>query len=299
MSPRLAQPQGGNGAQTNAGNNPASGNRNQAWKNAVPLEQERNEQKVQARLSDACYNDNGGVKAGKVPPNYEVASTADLLRMGLEMSMFSDSDSNFHSVLYRNRTTGQYVLAFRGTNPMSKKDLGNDAAQAFGFDAKQYDEAIALAKQVNKGAQRIGRNVSFTGHSLGGGLAAAASLTTSRPANTFNAAAVSQETLDRNKVVVDPDGDKKLINSFYVPGEIVGDAQAASAAGLGGFLRWITSGRIDPVGVAQGRRIPLEPATSPQSNLEHAAGYATFGLPYAIWSAGKKHLMGDVIDAMK
>lgn len=56
-------------------------------------------------------------------------------------------------------------------------------------------------------------NVSFTGHSLGGGMASAASVVTGKPATTFNAAGLSSQTVDgypQNQAPVD---------AYYTQGE--------------------------------------------------------------------------------
>jgi acetyl esterase/lipase len=56
----------------------------------------------------------------------------------------------------------------------------------------QYWDATALADQVNQAVG--GADLTMTGHSLGGGLAAAAALETNRPAVTFNAAGLNSLT---------------------------------------------------------------------------------------------------------
>lgn len=60
--------------------------------------------------------------------------------------------------------------------------------QAFGFRSTQYEQAIDLAIVIHKA---VDGNVIFTGHSLGGGLACAASYATGADAVTFNSAGLS------------------------------------------------------------------------------------------------------------
>src|SRR3546814_12797552 len=63
-----------------------------------------------------------------------------------------------------------------------------------GFETGQYSDAIALAQRAE---QVFGEgNVVVTGHSLGGGLASAAALATGASGVTFNAAGLSNETLE-------------------------------------------------------------------------------------------------------
>jgi hypothetical protein len=66
------------------------------------------------------------------------------------------------------------VLAFAGTDPKSPGDLITDARQALGLGTPiQYHQAAALAGRLQR---EHGSNLILTGHSLGGGLAAYASM---------------------------------------------------------------------------------------------------------------------------
>ncbi|HWB60431.1 MAG TPA: hypothetical protein VG733_13125 [Chthoniobacteraceae bacterium] len=253
----------GNG-QPAAASAPVKENRtsNLEWKNAVTSLSDRNEQRDDARLSDGSYEDDGGVAEGKVPAGYRVVTPDEV---GLGQGDFADGKSGFHATLYQDTNTGRYVLAYRGTDPKVRADLINDAQQGFSFDSQQYDRGIRLAQKLDSYMQAKNLELTFTGHSLGGGLAAAAALATSRHANTFNAAAVSAKTLSRNGVTVTPGADQQLINSFYIPGEPLSAAQSASADGLGNRFRKYSLGLLDPVGEAQGRRIAILPVgSSPQ-----------------------------------
>lgn len=112
--------------------------------------------------------------------------------IAIDPASLEDKSTGFRAAIYQN-PQGQYVVAYAGTNPKETGDLGADATQAFGLDTKQYNQAIALAKEAEV-AFGDG-NVAFTGHSLGGGLASAAALATDASAVTFNAAGLSNETL--------------------------------------------------------------------------------------------------------
>ncbi len=112
--------------------------------------------------------------------------------IAIDPASLEDKSTGFRAAIYQNQQ-GQYVVAYAGTNPKELGDLKADATQAFGMDTKQYNQAIALAKEAEV-AFGDG-NVVFTGHSLGGGLASAAALATDASAVTFNAAGLSNETL--------------------------------------------------------------------------------------------------------
>jgi len=78
---------------------------------------------------------------------------------------------------------GNYILGFRGTG--APGDWRANIGQALFGKSVQYDQAVDLAIEVH---QATGGNVTFAGHSLGGGLASAAAYATGGRAITFNAA---------------------------------------------------------------------------------------------------------------
>ncbi|MCO7223009.1 FG-GAP-like repeat-containing protein [Pleionea sp. CnH1-48] len=143
----------------------------------------------------------------------------------LKNMTFVDSDTGFQSALFIDKNTGEFVLAYAGTNDLT--DVWVDIKQAFGLETKHYNQGIALAKKVNS---VTGGNVRFTGHSLGGGLASAAAVVTGRRAVTFNAAGVHQNTVgkgyDMSKASVRAyyNGTDLLSvfqdNSFFAPGAL-------------------------------------------------------------------------------
>lgn len=113
-------------------------------------------------------------------------------RVNIDPASLEDPSTGFRAAIYQNQQ-GQYVVAYAGTDPSELPDLGADASQAFGLGAKQYNQAISLAKKAE--VEFGDGNVVFTGHSLGGGLASAAALATDASAVTFNSAGLSNETL--------------------------------------------------------------------------------------------------------
>jgi len=84
----------------------------------------------------------------------------------------------------------EYCYATAGTEA-NWKDVGADAKQPLGLSS-QYHSAAENAKTISKALG--GTELTFTGHSLGGGEAALEALVTDRSAITFNAAGVSDLT---------------------------------------------------------------------------------------------------------
>jgi predicted alpha/beta-fold hydrolase len=132
------------------------------------------------------------------------------------------SSGSFVSQLYDEGNNNDYALAFRGTMTTGWSDIIGDwysnVMQAlYGpLVYTQYDEAVDVADQVNS---KLGnsKNLTMTGHSLGGGLAAVAALSTDRPAVTFNAAGV-------NGLTFIADGGlfyNNRINNYSVEGEVL------------------------------------------------------------------------------
>src|SRR3546814_2258293 len=96
-----------------------------------------------------------------------------------------------------------------------------------GFETGQYSDAIALAQRAD---QVFGEgNVVVTGHSLGGGLASAAALATGASGVTFNAAGLSNETLEslgfNPNAVRDSVSDSGQLRRYIVNGDPLNAAQ--------------------------------------------------------------------------
>lgn len=131
--------------------------------------------------------------------------------------------------LFENQQTGDLVISFRGTEPLSLVDWAEDIEQAFG-GSEQYEQAVALARsaqseldQYNLDNNLTGDNaieLSFTGHSLGGGLATAAALASDNEAIVFDAAGLSQPTIDALNLDLN---NVDQVTNFNVQGDMVSD----------------------------------------------------------------------------
>jgi RHS repeat-associated protein len=107
----------------------------------------------------------------------------------------------------------EYVLAFAGTNDM--RDVKQDICQFMDSEAaSQYGNAVSLGRKFSSFYN--GYEKTIVGHSLGGGLATAAALTTGIPAITFNPAAMTEKTKSQLSV---QDAPANNITNYVVFGE--------------------------------------------------------------------------------
>ncbi len=131
--------------------------------------------------------------------------------------------SGFRAALYRSEFDDKVYLTFQGTNEIADH-LKANAPQGFGFKTEQYEQAIALAKEVDEWAKENGYDLIITGHSLAGGLAQAAGIVTGNRTYTFNAAGPHEATLKRHdKSREDANG---LVDNYFAKGEILTTLQS-------------------------------------------------------------------------
>ena len=145
---------------------------------------------------DAYYGDDGDAAGSYLPNDITRTSRRERKEMYPD-EVFEDKKTGFQAVAYGNIKTREVTIAFSGTQDGA--DWSNNAQQGLTGDSPQYSQTRDLAGIVSDATPNRHGALSFTGHSLGGGLAmeAANSLSTSilsinlhRGAKTFNAAGI-------------------------------------------------------------------------------------------------------------
>lgn len=146
-------------------------------------------------------------------------------------------DSGLKAALFVDGSGGS-VLAFAGTSPTSWANWKANFLQAFGFDSAQYSAGYDLAQRYYKST---GGNIHFTGHSLGGGIAASVAIRTGSSATVFNAAGVHNNTLNgvpRSAGSVRyyySSHDALRLGNMLTPSSVPGQGINLGAAGLHGM----------------------------------------------------------------
>lgn len=163
--------------------------------------------------------------APELPGTWARMSEDEVRATGLDPGLMHDAKSGFDASFYRD-AQGRVVLAFTGTD--EGRDWQHNFAQGLGFRDDQYDRAITLGRKAREG---FGDCLIFTGHSLGGGLAAAAGMVNDVPVVTFNASGVHDRTLERqgfDAEALKREAEQGLIRSYRVENEILTHLQEDS-----------------------------------------------------------------------
>ncbi|EEA03314.1 hypothetical protein BH160DRAFT_1340 [Burkholderia sp. H160] len=187
---------------------------------------ERNNSAVEhARLADDVYAPKPN---GFEPEGWKNVSNdpAALTKYGLNQKDLSVSGSNFRVQVYKPDpavfgTDMKPTIVFQGTDPTSWSDWANNAEQGMGADSPYYKRAVKIGQNLAiKGA-----DVNIAGHSLGGGMASAASRASGLPTDTFNAAGLNPGTVA--KYGATPIASQ--IQAFRVDGEVLTSLQESAA----------------------------------------------------------------------
>ncbi len=139
-------------------------------------------------------------------------------------------------------------VVFQGTNPSSMADWKNNVAQGMNMHSDYYERAVDIGTKVGNS----GQSVDMVGHSLGGGMASAASRASGQPGWTFNAAGLNSNTVEKYGGTMHVPATEN-INAYRNEGEILTGLQeqgwkgtlgaAGAGAAIGGkFGGWIGAG---------------------------------------------------------
>ena len=151
------------------------------------------------------------------------------------------------------------TVVFQGTNgTRSGSDWSNNLRQSANFHSDYYSRAVCIGNVTFMSRTPV----DFAGHSLGGGLASAASQASGRFATTFNAAGLHSRTVPGYGVVR---GNPGMVNAYHVSGDILTNAQEGSwwqyaMPGIGllrGAQAWLTPDAIGNKFTLPGTGSPL------------------------------------------
>jgi hypothetical protein len=184
-----------------------------------------------AVLSEDCYGDSKHNYLSNT--NYQRIITADFA-INDQMRNFSElidkfNETNqytgFHAVLYYNNVTGDYTVAFEGSNfhPIDNtRDFALDWAGNFDNEIflplgihPQYIAAYLIAKAIPQGV-----TVNFTGHSLGGGSAIVAGAASGATTYVYN-----PEGIDETVALITGLRDNGNINVYQAKNDPLSIAQ--------------------------------------------------------------------------
>jgi hypothetical protein len=147
-------------------------------------------------------------------------------------AFLSPNDSSYRAAIYRD-TKGNLVLAFRGTVDFVKEGINPNGPNAiFGRPTDFFTNAQSLGRSLKSYANRNGLQLEIVGHSLGGGMAIAASAASGSRATVFNPETFKDSAL----VWGDLSSASNLITSYVTPGEPLSSIQ--------GILQKVAPGKV-------------------------------------------------------
>ena len=123
------------------------------------------------------------------------------------------------------------VVAFRGTRMSETEDWKNNVQQGVGLDSDYYRSAVGVGNRVKDS----GADVDFTGHSLGGGMASAASRASGQPATTFNSSGLNDGTVEKYGGTVHIPSTEN-IQAYRIDGDVLTGAQEQNVGGTLGAM---------------------------------------------------------------
>jgi hypothetical protein len=262
--------------------------------------------KVRAALAAVVYSTfDGALQDPTAPPGMHLVSNsmtemqklfpgADAEKIG---GLIGSDTSDYRAAFFQDDKTKELFVAFRGTQSGSAGASdwwSGNIPQALGKESDYYQRAKGVADLLKTSPEARQYGVEFVGHSLGGGMAAAAALEACAPvpgappqkhrwlcdATTFNAAGVNARTANG----IDMPSANGYVKSYVVDGDpltLAQDHPAAVIAGVGAVATAapITTGLAlarqgaSPLDLAQG----LPPSIGRRVTLPSWDGEASYG----------------------
>lgn len=139
-----------------------------------------------ALIAQHVYNSNVKLEGGWIQSTRTFGLTFGIRESGLRSMLYERTVNNIT----------EFVYAFAGSETL--KDWSQNAVQFFG-KSEEFKEAIDNSRALSEDLGKI-YELTFVGHSQGGGEAAASVYATGRNAITFNAGGVSKRTLRNNNI---------------------------------------------------------------------------------------------------
>ncbi len=183
--------------------------------------------------------------------------------LGLDPDTLVDDASGYFAAVYFDErdSTGKAKILYvnRGTDDFLGTDGDDNVNQGLGKLTAQYETAIGNAKLLSDA--NLNRDITFLGHSLGGGLASAQAYVVGRPAIVINPAGLHANTVGVK--FIDQDRANRLITRVVVTGEALNAANGNNVT--------FPSGRIVGFPSSFGTRVSV-PGTFPTyRNGQHNA----------------------------
>ncbi len=181
---------------------------------------------ISAYASQAIYD-----RSNKQEYSLRLQTATELSNYGVQDTCVSyltanNLSSGLSAGLYREYVTGKFIITFAGTQDTT--DWYTNFCQAFNLSGSlQYSEAITIGNCFSGNNSHFNSsNTYITGHSLGGGLASAASIVSGFHAYTFNAAGLHHDTVDNHPNLANAN---QLIDSYRVDYDILSWGQWISS----------------------------------------------------------------------
>ncbi|MFP5471637.1 MAG: RHS repeat-associated core domain-containing protein [Bacteroidia bacterium] len=190
----------------------------------------------------------------------------------------TDDKSGFNSAVYEKKVGDEtkYVYVTQGSDfDNGGNDWSENYKQSMGQFSQQYKTSTDNARALK---DILGDNLSFTGHSLGGGLASANALATGLDAVTFNAAGLHPNS--KSSQMYGGLNQKANIRAYVVNGEIVHKSQSLIGLRAEGTIIKLPASYL-----------PIIPFAGPKVN----AGIIGVNLGISAYN----HTIGAVVDRMK